>query len=94
MSNLTSRSVLVDLLRPYRLRIVIAVIALVIAATSMLGVGQALRLVIDKGFSQGDPAWLDKALLGMFGVIALLAAALARLVRRATLARFGPTFLW
>lgn len=75
MSNLTSRSVLVDLLRPYRLRIVIAVIALVIAATSMLGVGQALRLVIDKGFSQGDPAWLDKALLGMFGVIALLAAA-------------------
>jgi ATP-binding cassette subfamily B protein len=75
MSNLTSRSVLVDLLRPYRMRIVIAVIALVIAATSMLGVGQALRLVIDKGFSQGDPAWLDKALLGMFGVIALLAAA-------------------
>ncbi|MBK7686962.1 MAG: ATP-binding cassette domain-containing protein [Rhodocyclaceae bacterium] len=66
---------MVDLLRPYRLRIVIAVIALVIAATSMLGVGQALRLVIDKGFSQGDPAWLDKALLGMFGVIALLAAA-------------------
>ncbi len=75
MSTLTSRSVLLDLLRPYRMRIVIAVIALVIAATSMLGVGQALRLVIDKGFSQGDPAWLDKALLGMFGVIALLAAA-------------------
>lgn len=31
--------------------------------------------MIDKGFSQGDPAWLDKALLGMFGVIALLAGA-------------------
>ena len=75
MTILTSRSVLLDLLRPYRLRIVIAAIALVIAASSMLGVGQALRLVIDKGFSQGDPAWLDKALLGMFGVIALLAGA-------------------
>ena len=75
MTTLTSRSVLLDLLRPYRLRIVIAIIALVIAASSMLGVGQALRLVIDKGFSQGDPAWLDKALLGMFGVIALLAVA-------------------
>ena len=75
MTTLTSRSVLLDLLRPYRLRIVIAAIALVIAASSMLGVGQALRLVIDKGFSQGDPAWLDKALLGMFGVIALLAVA-------------------
>lgn len=75
MTTLTSRSVLLDLLRPYRLRIVIAGIALIIAASSMLGVGQALRLVIDKGFSQGDPAWLDKALLGMFGVIALLAFA-------------------
>jgi ATP-binding cassette, subfamily B, bacterial len=74
-TTLTSRSVLLDLLRPYRLRIAIAAIALVIAASSMLGVGQALRLVIDKGFSQGDPAWLDKALLVMFGVIALLAAA-------------------
>jgi ATP-binding cassette subfamily B protein len=67
--------VLLDLLRPYRLRIVIAASALMIAACAMLGVGQALRLVIDKGFSQGDPAWLDKALLGMFGVIALLAGA-------------------
>ena len=75
MTTLTSRSVLLDLLRPYRLRIIIAGIALIIAASSMLGVGQALRLVIDKGFSQGDPAWLDKALLGMFGVIALLAGA-------------------
>ena len=75
MTTLTSRSVLLDLLRPYRLRIIIAGIALIIAASSMLGVGQSLRLVIDKGFSQGDPAWLDKALLGMFGVIALLAGA-------------------
>ena len=75
MTTLTSRSVLLDLLRPYRMRIVIAVIALIVAATAMLGVGQALRLVIDKGFSQGDPAWLDKALLGMFAVIALLAMA-------------------
>ena len=75
MTTLTSRSVLFDLLRPYRMRIVIAVIALIVAATAMLGVGQALRLVIDKGFSQGDPAWLDKALLGMFAVIALLAMA-------------------
>ncbi|MCX9156232.1 ABC transporter transmembrane domain-containing protein [Niveibacterium sp. 24ML] len=69
------RSILTELLRPYRARILIAAIALVLAAGAMLGVGQGLRAVIDKGFSAGDPAWLDRALAAMFGVIALLAAA-------------------
>lgn len=74
-SPLTARHVLQDLLRPYRLRIVLAALALVLAATAMLGVGQGLRAVIDKGFSAHDPAWLDRTLLGMFGVIVLLAGA-------------------
>jgi ATP-binding cassette subfamily B protein len=59
---------LLDLLWPCRLQIVIAAKALIIAACAMLGVGQALRLLIDKGSSQGDPARLDTAQLGMFGV--------------------------
>ncbi len=67
--------IVVALLKPYRRRVIIAAIALVIAALAMLGVGQGLRAVIDRGFAAGDPAWLDRALLGMFGVIALLAAA-------------------
>ncbi|MDB5801619.1 MAG: transporter [Rhodocyclales bacterium] len=54
---------------------VFAGIALIVAAGAMLGVGQGLRAVIDRGFAAGDPAWLDRALLAMFGVIALLAAA-------------------
>ena len=65
----------VSLLKPYRRRIIVAAIALVVAAIAMLGVGQGLRAVIDRGFSAGDPAWLDRALMAMFGVIALLAAA-------------------
>ena len=65
----------VSLLKPYRRRVVLAAIALVVAALAMLGVGQGLRAVIDRGFSAGDPAWLDRALMAMFGVIALLAAA-------------------
>jgi ATP-binding cassette subfamily B protein len=63
------------MLRPYRGRVIVAAIALVVAALAMLGVGQGLRAVIDRGFSAGDPAWLDRALMLMFGVIALLAAA-------------------
>ncbi len=74
-STLTSRSVLTSLLRPYRRRMVFAGIALVVAAGAMLGVGQGLRAVIDRGFAAGDPAWLDRALLAMFGIIALLATA-------------------
>jgi ABC-type multidrug transport system fused ATPase/permease subunit len=63
------------LLRPHRGRVALAAIALVVAALAMLGVGQGLRAVIDRGFSAGDPAWLDRALMMMFGIIALLAAA-------------------
>jgi len=63
------------LLKPYRRRVIVAVIALIVAALAMLGVGQGLRAVIDRGFAAGDPAWLDRALMAMFGVIAVLAAA-------------------
>ena len=58
--------VVVALLRPYRARVALAALALVIAALAMLGVGQGLRAVIDRGFSAGDPAWLDRALMAMF----------------------------
>ncbi len=74
-TSLRSRDVLRDLLRPHRRRIGVAALALVMAATAMLGVGQALRAVIDKGFAAGDAAWLDQTLLAMFGVIAILALA-------------------
>ena len=66
---------LLHLLAPYRQRVIIAAIALVLAAGAMLAVGQGLRTVIDKGFSASDPAWLDRSLAAMFGVIVLLAVA-------------------
>ena len=71
----TPARVVVALLKPYRRRVILALIALVLASLAMLGVGQGLRAVIDRGFSAGDPAWLDRALLAMFGIITLLAAA-------------------
>ncbi|MEZ5618083.1 MAG: ABC transporter transmembrane domain-containing protein [Rhodocyclaceae bacterium] len=71
----TPARVVASLLKPYRGRVVFAAIALVVAAAAMLGVGQGLRAVIDRGFAAGDPAWLDRALMAMFGIIALLAAA-------------------
>jgi ATP-binding cassette subfamily B protein len=72
---MTASSILAELLRPHRRRIVVAAIALVVAAAAMLGVGQALRAVIDRGFAAGDPAWLDRTLLAMIAVIAVQALA-------------------
>jgi ATP-binding cassette subfamily B protein len=71
----TPARVVVALLKPYRRRVILALVALVLASLAMLGVGQGLRAVIDRGFAAGDPAWLDRALLAMFGIITLLAAA-------------------
>jgi ATP-binding cassette subfamily B protein len=66
---------LAGMLKPYRRRVLYAGLALVIAAAAMLAVGQGLRAVIDRGFAAGDPAWLDRTLAAMFGVIVVLAAA-------------------
>lgn len=63
------------MLRPYKARVGVAALALIVAAVAMLAVGQGLRAVIDQGFSAGDPEWLDRTLAAMFGVIVVLTAA-------------------
>jgi len=60
---------------PYRLRIAVALAALVVAAGCVLALGQGLRHVVDKGFGSADTTLLNAALAAMIGVAALLAAA-------------------
>ncbi len=74
-SALSRRAILIELLKPYSARIVAALVALVVAASCMLLIGQGLRQVIDRGFSSGSPQLLDYALLGLVGVILVMAAA-------------------
>jgi ATP-binding cassette, subfamily B, bacterial len=67
---------LVVLLKPYRGRVAMAGVSLTLAAGAVLGLGTALRWLIDAGFaSGGDPGLLDHALLGLFGFVLLLAGA-------------------
>ena len=66
---------LVTFLAPYRLRIAGALVALVVAAGSVLALGQGLKLVIDEGFSSGDPGLLDRALAGVVAVAVVMSAA-------------------
>ena len=80
VSSVASSSVgvlrrLVAFLAPYRLRIAGALVALVVAAGSVLALGQGLKLVIDAGFSSGDPGLLDRALAGVVGVAVVMSAA-------------------
>jgi len=66
---------LVRFLAPYRARIAAAVVALLVAAGCVLGLGQGLKHVVDNGFGSGDPRLLDEALAATVGVAALLAVA-------------------
>jgi ATP-binding cassette subfamily B protein len=59
-------------LSPYRLRIAGAVLALLIAAACVLALGQGLRYVIDAGFGAASPEVLDRALIAVFVLAALL----------------------
>jgi ATP-binding cassette, subfamily B, bacterial len=66
---------LLRFLAPYRLRIVVALAALVVAAGCVLALGQGLRFVIDSGFGSGNPAMLNTALAGVIAVAVVLAGA-------------------
>jgi len=61
--------------RPYPGRLVAAGIALVVAAACVLALGQALRQVIDDGFATRDAASLDRSLILLLAVVAILAIA-------------------
>ena len=62
-------------LAPYRLRVVGAVIALVVAAASVLSLGIGLRFLVDSGFSGDNASALDHALEAVLVVILALAVA-------------------
>jgi ATP-binding cassette subfamily B protein len=62
-------------LAPYRWRIVAAMAALVVAAGSVLALGQGLRFVVDAGFGSGDPKLLDRALMALVGTAVVMATA-------------------
>ncbi|SFB84345.1 ATP-binding cassette, subfamily B [Marinospirillum celere] len=68
---------LAQFLKPYKLRLVMAAIALVVAASGVLLLGQGLRLVVDRGFASGNAQWLNWALMGTLGVVAIMALASA-----------------
>jgi ATP-binding cassette subfamily B protein len=62
-------------LRPYRLRIALALIALLLTSSTVLGLGSALRYLIDEGIGKGDVTLLDHSFSLFIGLTFLLAGA-------------------
>ncbi len=72
--NLGVLRALLGLVKPYRLQVIAASIALVLTAGVTLSVGQGLRILVDRGFgSEASEAALNQALLMFFGLILMLA---------------------
>lgn len=63
------------MLRLYKMRLAVALFSLITAATLVLGIGQGLRTVIDRGFATSSPSVLNWSLVGMLLISAGLAAA-------------------
>src|SRR5690242_13598981 len=62
-------------LKPYRLRILAALIALAISSSIVLGLGSALRYLIDEGIDKNNVHLLDRSFEIFMGLTLLLALA-------------------
>ncbi|MDF1720034.1 MAG: ABC transporter transmembrane domain-containing protein [Minwuia sp.] len=64
---------LMPFVRPYRLQVGMAIVALTGAAATTLAIGQAVRRMVDNGFGTTEGQLLDQYFLALFGVFTLLA---------------------
>jgi ATP-binding cassette subfamily B protein len=60
-------------IRAYRLRLLLALAVLLVAAGASLGLPVAVRLVIDEGFSPGSAQGIDRYFVALFALAAVLA---------------------
>jgi ATP-binding cassette subfamily B protein len=74
-SGFRSLQLIGPFLQPYRKAILGALVALMVAATTVLSIVGGLRYVIDKGFLAQDPSMLDKTLAQLLVAIVVLAFA-------------------
>ncbi len=64
---------LLPFVAPYRLQMMGAGVALLVAGATVLSIVGGLRYVIDRGFVEGNPAMLDHTLFELLGAIIILA---------------------
>ena len=75
MNRFSGLNLLGPYLRPYRGRVALALLSLLVAAGTVLAFGACLRALIDRGFTQGRPDVLNYALASLLVVAVVLAIA-------------------
>ena len=70
--DLKKLAALIRFIAPYKLRFFGAMLALVVAASTILAIGQGLKHVIDQGFSAANAETLDQTLFALFGLLVVL----------------------
>ncbi len=73
--NLKSLRYLARYLRAYRGKVIGATVALLFTSSGVLGLGTALRYLVDEGIGKGDPELLGKGYLILLCVVVALAVA-------------------
>lgn len=59
--------------RPYRLQLAIALLAMLFTSSAVLGMGAGLRYLVDEGLGKGDPKLLDRSFYVLLAIVGLLA---------------------
>jgi ATP-binding cassette subfamily B protein len=72
--SLRSLLPLLGFLRPYRLQLLGATIALIVSSATVLLLGQGVRRLVDSGLSAADGAMLDRTVGVLAAIIAVMAA--------------------
>lgn len=72
--DLKKLAALIRFIAPYKVRFGIAMVALALAACSILAIGQGLKHVIDQGLSGGNSDTLDLTLVMLLAVLVILGA--------------------
>lgn len=62
-------------LRPYKLRVITALICLLIGSLAWLALGQGVKLIVDEGFVAGDAARLNQLVWLLVGIAAISSSA-------------------
>jgi ATP-binding cassette subfamily B protein len=73
--NISTLKRILPFLTPYKKQIIYALVALVVASSAVLSIGQIMKGIIDDGFGSGKMDHLNLSLVYMFIVIAMIAAA-------------------
>lgn len=66
---------LLPFIRPYPKSLIFSLLTVILASLTVLGVGTGLRYFVDYGFSANSPVGLTGSILGLFGVVIVMALA-------------------